>query len=263
MAKGFFDLPLELRLMIYEELLVSPHPVCRPRSSCQCPSTDHSKPQRRETIFRDLWTVRRRRISSSFCARKMQLHPAILAVNQQIYFEAIGVLYSKNRFKLGWNFVDDRGLPPSWLKEIGPALGALIRHVRLPVGEFLYEYASADSNQNTFTFRLREACPNIRSFELVDRVVWPVNRPGCNCFWVPARKALSIRQNVLKVKRCLEVSVPAVDFTLVVEYGDRKYRGRDRELETKWQEVIGLWREYGWKYRFENLEETTVFPFLK
>lgn len=72
MAPTLLSLPVEIRLMIYEYLLVAPWP-----------------------LEVDEW------VSSDFQNRTWGLvDPAILRTNRQIFHESINILYSKNEFRV-------------------------------------------------------------------------------------------------------------------------------------------------------------------
>jgi len=68
---GLFDLPVEIRLKIYSELLVLPEPIVADYGPSLPP------------LFR---------------SRRNGLYPAILRANRKVYGEASPLLYSNNRF---------------------------------------------------------------------------------------------------------------------------------------------------------------------
>jgi len=85
---SFLDLPIELRLPIYNYLLVTPYPIHTKeyRYHEDCDGTDCYSPDERCHEW------------------KTGLHPSILRANRQIYAEASPILYSQNRFQ----FVNNR-----------------------------------------------------------------------------------------------------------------------------------------------------------
>ena len=148
----FFDLPPELRLQIYSELLVLPKPIIF-KSGNGSPSTPLS-----------------RREQDGLC-------PALLRINKKVYSEANALLYSKNRFKFIYRYFDnipitDKAPIASFLCRIGSNAGQ-IRHMSIPFPAFVntnpseIEYDDARIDAQMKNLRLvRDVCTSIKIIEL-------------------------------------------------------------------------------------------------
>ncbi len=97
-ALGFFDLPVEIRSMIYRLLF--------------CPSS--------EPI-----------LISFLLARSIKRSAQLLRVCRSCHEEAAPILYGFNQFALDWAFPGTESSILEFLERIGPKYGQLIRHLRV------------------------------------------------------------------------------------------------------------------------------------
>ncbi|KAJ0413027.1 hypothetical protein BJY00DRAFT_297528 [Aspergillus carlsbadensis] len=116
MPPTLLELPTEIRIMIYKELLVMPKPVTF--------VADNESPSPFLHLF-----------------KATRLYPAILRVNSQIYTEAIQVLYSMNIFQFPNLWQNSFRVPyfSPFLCEIGESNAQQIHQIRIEFPSF-YEY---------------------------------------------------------------------------------------------------------------------------
>ena len=94
---GFLDLPLELRLMIYELLLVDPDPVIISPRRRQI----HARVCTRPATNANTYLRARRPTPEKFLEQKEdRLDVSILRTCRQVNFEGTGLLYGKNSFSM-------------------------------------------------------------------------------------------------------------------------------------------------------------------
>jgi hypothetical protein len=113
---GFLDLPVEIRLQIYSELLIQSETIVVP------------------------WTSGDWLTTNTVC-----VYPEILRVNKKIHSEASPILYSENRFKFpGFRFAAWDDNIARFLRAIGTYQGKLIRHVAITFPKFDYTIPETD-----------------------------------------------------------------------------------------------------------------------
>ena len=144
-----FDIPCEIRLKIYSELLVLAEPIVF--------VYDHGPPS--PPLFR---------------SQRDGLCPALLRVNKRIYHEASTLLYSHNRFQFPVIFPSIK--PETWGAHIAPFLHQIgsqashIRHICIPFPGFFH---SRPGNPRFYEARInnldliRDTCTSIRTLELL------------------------------------------------------------------------------------------------
>jgi hypothetical protein len=147
MAPCFFDLPLELREIIYFELLVIAVPIpLEPDGVNPCPLRG---------------------------SRRRGLCPAILRVNKKTYREASPLLYSKNRFEIPYYAIPGLTFPETnqialFLTQIGRQ-ASLIRQIYIdfPHWDFDHPHATSFRPEQIRDLELvRASCQDIRVLEL-------------------------------------------------------------------------------------------------
>jgi hypothetical protein len=141
---GFFDLPKEIRLQIYSELLVHPEPIVLVAA--------YGPPS--PPLLR---------------SRRNGLCPALLQLNKQAHSEASPLLYSNNRFRFPdiWNLTDSAHIAP-FLLQIGPQAN-LVRHIRISFptfDDFRHSSASLHEAHIKNLELIRDTCTSITTLEL-------------------------------------------------------------------------------------------------
>ena len=152
----FFDLPLELRLQIYSELLVFPEPIVF--------ELDYDPGL--------LPLVR---------CKRGGLCPALLRVNKKVYSEANMVFYSDNHFRFPEMFVDIPSITESiyfalFFCQVGSQASHIrhIRHISIPFPTFDdFQHDRAELQESALLegqFKglelVRDNCTNIKAIEL-------------------------------------------------------------------------------------------------
>jgi len=141
----FLALPVEIRLEIYSILLTRPGSI---------------------TFWerRDGLTLRR------YCSGTNHLSPAILVANKQVYREAVGLLYSSNRFRFPG--VSKRG--PSQvvcveplLRQIGARHASLIRYIGIPFPSPYRRTYDLPGRYFEMIRLLRDVCTSVTAVELI------------------------------------------------------------------------------------------------
>jgi hypothetical protein len=143
MSMNFFDFPAEIRLQIYEELLVLSEPV----------------------LFMTSWNKLNKRPFLQL-QKRYGLCPALLRASKSVYHEASPLLYSRNRF----DFTDlaSRGrlsALTSFFNQTGDKNASFIRHFCI---DFLGYPDLKEDSIRTLEL-IREKCTNITIFE----TLWP------------------------------------------------------------------------------------------
>lgn len=153
---GFHKLPLEIRILVYSELLVQQH-----------------IPIHFEEGIRPSSPLR-------FRPRGSGLYPALLRVNKQIHSETIPFLYSKNSFQFptiaNWDSATfETGGQPSlrslhirispFLRQIGPEAAAFIRHI-LMIFPHCEEVRLPEEELSDLEL-VREMCKNLTTLDLL------------------------------------------------------------------------------------------------
>ncbi|KAN0068465.1 hypothetical protein V8E54_013189 [Elaphomyces granulatus] len=139
MSMNFFDFPAEIRLQIYEELLVLSEPV----------------------LFMTSWNKLNKRPFLQL-QKRYGLCPALLRASKSVYHEASPLLYSRNRF----DFTDlaSRGrlsALTSFFNQTGDKNASFIRHLCI---DFLGYPDLKEDSIRTLEL-IREKCTNITIFE--------------------------------------------------------------------------------------------------
>ena len=144
-----FDIPSEIRLKIYSELLVLSEPI----------------------VFVPYYTLFSTPLSRS---ERKGLCPALLRINKMIYQEANALLYSNNRFQFPEILFSTH--PVTYIAHIDPFLHQIgsqashIRHICIPFPTF--DYTECDSIRlqkhhiNNWEL-IRDTCTSIRTLELL------------------------------------------------------------------------------------------------
>ncbi|KAK0639464.1 hypothetical protein B0T16DRAFT_244710 [Cercophora newfieldiana] len=142
-----FGLPVEIRLVIYSELLVCPAPLILTTSNY--PSPEH------------LWVE-----------GTIDLYPAILRTNKQIYNEAVSLLYSDNCFQFPKEDKETIGFATGttltlFLAKIGPR-ASLLRHVCVSISNYSTSLGSAQLHEGQVKDLdlLRDACIGVTTLKL-------------------------------------------------------------------------------------------------
>lgn len=265
MPTGFFHLPVEVRLMIYDYLLVA-----------------RDRP--------NIMVNRKHYPAGSFAPKQAPgLSPAILAVNKQIYSEASGVLYGQNRIRLMyqvqpdfcWNFSvvkdGDPGLTHElvnlapdaapFLSQIGHQ-AALLRHVTImfPTLE-IYDTYDAPLRGKTYdplkpykdysrTFNLlRDACSNLKTLELVvsEDPDWVPSFMGLHSWLGIGSDNWAYPYHLDYLDRLFKEIVSLKEVLVHFQF----YEHQKQAFQvSRWQKQINMFLERGWNYRFTELTHT-------
>jgi hypothetical protein len=152
MSVGFFSLPGEIRIKIYEELLVDPNTITIfPKYN----STWHEYNSAATAALG---------VGAYTSTGYLQLHPAILRMNRLAYDEARSILYSKNCFE-----IEEPKTLASFLGQIGSQNAGLLRHLVIAFPDFYNDghavgITMRDDGMEMFNL-IRDKCQNIAILE--------------------------------------------------------------------------------------------------
>lgn len=255
MARGFLNLPVEIRLMIYENLLIHQDgPYIMASSYMHVDRTSREKP--------------------------LGLSPAILRVNKQIHNEASPVLYSKNRFRF-LNHIDskDGGESPFMIHttltpNIAPFLSqighqaTLLRHIAImfPVLEVYNHYGQPTraflgdplkpykGHSEAFNL-IRDTCTDLKTLELV------ISDPTKAEFHSTFDSSFEAWSGHDFIRGAYPYHLDYLDrlFKKINTLKEVLVHFQFHEKEEKnfqiarWQDQISMWCERGWNYRFTNM----------
>jgi hypothetical protein len=196
----FFDLPIEIRLKIYSEVLVQPAPIVIGADKPVPPQSP----------------------------RTLSVYPELLRIDKRIHSEASVLLYSKNHFQ----FHD--GLWASWTAEVVPFLRQIgsqaqfIRHMCMHFPHFHYTGFGEilmDWHDVKVLEHIRRACKSISTLELfsfgdpfIDYKSHNVSVPS-EALTARTRTILSLKQIVIVILVCGEKDVSDESITRLRDYG--------------------------------------------
>lgn len=146
---SFSQLPVEIRLQIYAELLVRSAPIeFKTKTIAFVPSLVRSE--------------------------RLGLHPSILRVSRMVRREASPTFYSGNRFEFPEVYLTRSGPPSAYigpfLKQIG-SHATLIRHMQIPIPSFIFYFESEQEAifhpvDRRNLRRIQNTCTGIQTLEL-------------------------------------------------------------------------------------------------
>jgi len=142
MPMNFLKFPAEIRLQIYEELLVFPDPI-----SFRWLSWD---PTPTPLFGHELY--------------RYQKCPALLRASKSVHREASPVFYSCNRFEFSYYHIDARSAFASFLSQIGHQNATFLRHICFDFPAF--DDAELEDDSLIVLELIRENCTGIAILEM-------------------------------------------------------------------------------------------------
>jgi hypothetical protein len=200
----FFDLPVEIRLKIFAELLLLPEPI----------------PFALEYTTNPVRAVRRRH-------RGDGLSPEVLLVNKQTHREASTVLYSQNVFRFP-NLLKNIASKDTvhvavFLEQIGAANASLLRHVVLPCPPNVVERDSSGFYRLPAGYlrnlaAIRDRCVGLKTVQLTMPMYisivfaeWPVAASLLDLLAPPLKEVGSLESVVIDLLLFDKIRNPSVD----------------------------------------------------
>jgi hypothetical protein len=216
MSLSLFDLPPEIRLRIYENLLGLPEPI----TFVNEPATPNSL---------CLW-------------KAYGLCPAILQTCKKIHHEAGPLLYSRNHFQFPAIWHDESSFEviniTPFVRQIGKWNLCQIRYIRLPFPSF-YEYSVLAAEGADLD--LRKSFDHVRDsfigLHTVEMILYGVLSPE-SLYYTTGSELIKL------IDTCLRASISLESIMVHVS--------RDNDLENR---MIKKMREYGWKIETGKAEE--------
>jgi len=237
---GFSDLPTEIRLEIYSELLVLSEPI-------------------------DFLADRGPLSPPLFRSRRHKLHPAVLRVSRMVHGEASPLLYSNNCFRFPEVYGPTMSAPTHahiapFLAQIG-LQARLIRRICIPFPTFNYpvpdEARLHEVHINNLEL-IRKSCTNIETLELL---IPPDHSNYALYDWATAAEALNILNTHLRSIHSLkDIIVNFEEYPECDPSDDLTKKMRDLE----WTIMITrlpkrVWISCDGRVEFDNEEDCNVY----
>ena len=219
MPMNLFNFPTEIRLKIYEKLLVLSEPIAF------------------QTSQYPFWP-------GLYLSRRYGLCPAILRVNKKVYSEARSLLYSSNRFKfsdieLTRKLTTNSAILAYFLSQIEPQNASFLRHVYIDFPAERSGTAMFKENGTNILELIRDHCTGIT---ILETSLWSHDLFGLQFPDMFPAETLALLDS--RFKAILSLKEVVIDVHI---FDDEEY-----DL------VLKKMRDFGWTIKVTKVEELPV-----